>query len=107
MNQIIDEDDNNHEIECIIPGDNNIDNYIDNENKKYLYNKIQEIIKSFKYLEIEVFNYYFGINGYKKLTQYEISSKLNISQAQVSRTIKNSIIKIKNNLTKEDLELWN
>lgn len=106
LNKIIEEDENKNELESIISGSNNIEDYIDDEYKKYLYNKTQKIMKCLKDREIKVLNYYFGINGYEKLKQVEISEKLKISQTVVSRIIRSSINKIKNNFTKEDLKLW-
>ncbi len=62
------------------------------EQKEMLYKAISKL----KEKERLILRYYYGLNGCEELKQNDICKKLNISQAHVSRIIKNSIKKIKN-----------
>ena len=65
---------------------------IKQEEKELLYKSLTKL----KEKELLVINYSYGLNGYKELTQKEIATKLNISQAQVSRIRVKGIKKLEN-----------
>ena len=63
--------------------------------KKETLNEIYNILNNLNIKEKTLINMYFGLNGYKKYKQDEISKIYNISQSEVSRIIKKGIINIR------------
>lgn len=64
---------------------------IKKEQKEVLYNALTKLQEK----ELLVLNYTYGLNGYEELNQFEISEKINVSQAQISRIKSKAIKKIK------------
>lgn len=71
---------------------NSVEEEIINQEDLILLKKALDELKPFNR---DLLGYYFGLEGYEKLTQMELSKKYNISQAQISRLIKKTLKLIK------------
>ncbi len=97
LSKVLFTDGNGNELflEDMIPSDVNIEEeMILKEQKEKMYNEILKL----KEREKLVICLSYGVGGYEKITEKEISKILKISQAQVNRIKNKTIEKLRNNL---------
>ena len=96
---------NNDDEDGIKIQDQLTDDYnLEEENEKFeVYKIIRELVHKLQGEDREVIMLYFGFYNNRHYKQHEIATKLNISQAKVSRIIKKTINSLINTLIEQDV----
>ncbi len=82
-----------------IPANEEIDFNIENSE---IYDSIKKVISTLSVRDREIVKRYFGLFGYKSMTEKDIANYLNLSHYNVSRIIRNFLNKLKRNLRIQD-----
>lgn len=88
LNQPVSVDSKEVTLEDILADPNDqYEEFFKNEDNKLLYKMLSELSEK----DQTIFYDYYGLFGHEKITQKEISKKLGVSQATISRTIKRKL----------------